>query len=59
MSRYLRDRAQEVRLEKGRCKHPDALATAEADTAMRGLMGQLHWATREGFPGIRTTSSWS
>ena len=50
MVRYLKERAREVRLEKGRCEDPEALANESEITAMRGLMGKLNWATREGMP---------
>ena len=48
MRRYLLDRAREVRIAKGRKK--EELATAEENTAMRGLMGKLNWAVREAMP---------
>ena len=50
MVRYLKERAREIRIEKGRRSKPEALATEEEITAMRGLTGKLNWATREGMP---------
>ena len=48
MNRYLRERAHEIKIEKGR--KPDAKCTPREITASRGLMGSLNWATREGMP---------
>ena len=48
MNRYLRERAHEIKIEKGR--KPDAKCTPCEITAGRGLMGSLNWATREGMP---------
>jgi len=50
MVRYLRERAREIVLERGRCKTPDELATEDEISSMRGLMGKVNWATREGMP---------
>ena len=50
MVRYLRDRAREIKLGRGRCKNPEALATETEITLMRGLTGKINWATREGMP---------
>ena len=48
--RYLQERARQIHLERGRCKTPEAEATADEITAMRGLCGKLNWASREGMP---------
>ena len=50
MVRCLKDRAREIRLERGRAKTPEAEATDLEITAMRGLTGKLNWAIREGMP---------
>ena len=50
MGRYLRDKAREIRLERGRMKDSEALATPAEITAMRGVVGKLNWASREGMP---------
>ena len=50
MTRYLKDRAREIRLERGRCKDPEKEANEAEIIAMRGLLGKLNWATREGMP---------
>ena len=50
MVRYLEERAREIKLERGRAKFPDSEATPTEITAMRGLMGKLNWASREGMP---------
>ena len=61
MNRYLKDRAHEIKLERGR--KPEDKATPSEITAGRGLMGSLNWATREGMPqgcgdcSIRTQDS--
>ena len=46
MVRYLKDRAREIRLDRGRAKNPEADATEDEITSMRGLMGKFSWATR-------------
>jgi len=50
MVRYLRERAREIHLPRGRCKEPEADATEAEITAMRGLTGKLNWTVREGMP---------
>ena len=50
MVRYLKDRAREIKLDRGRCKEPTALANATEISLMRGLTGKINWATREGMP---------
>ena len=50
MTRYLTNRAREIVLPKGRCKDPNADATPGEITGMRGLVGSMSWATREGMP---------
>jgi hypothetical protein len=50
MARYLRERAREIKLDRGRCKDPEALANATEISLMRGLTGKINWATREGMP---------
>ena len=50
MSRYLRDKAQEIHLAKGRGKTPMADATPTEITQMRGVVGKISWASREGMP---------
>ena len=42
MVRYLQERARQIHLERGRCKTPEAEATADEITAMRGLCGKLN-----------------
>ena len=41
MVRYLKDRAREIRLDRGRAKKPEADATEDEITSMRGLMRKL------------------
>ena len=50
MSRYLRDKAEEIRLERGRAKDQNADATDREITQMRGVCGKLNWVAREGMP---------
>jgi hypothetical protein len=50
MVRYLKERAREINLARGRCQDPQADATEAEITAMRGLLGKLNWATRQGMP---------
>jgi len=50
MVRYLRERAREIKLDRGRCKDPNAKANATEISLMRGLTGKINWATREGMP---------
>jgi hypothetical protein len=50
MVRYLKQKAREITLARGRCKQPDDEATELEITAFRGLLGKLNWATREGMP---------
>ena len=50
MSRYLKDKAVEIKLARGRGKDPKAKADAGEITQMRGLVGKLNWASREGMP---------
>ena len=39
MSRYLKDKAQEIKMDRGRGKDPDAEANAREITQMRGVIG--------------------
>ena len=57
MVRYLQDRAREIKLDRGRCKEPTALANATEISLMRGLTGKINWATREGMPNGRGDAS--
>ena len=50
MTRYLRDKAQEISLARGRTKDLNSEATEREITQMRGVIGKLNWATREGMP---------
>ena len=50
MVRYLEERARTIHLPRGRRKEPEALATPEGITAMRGFCGKLNWTAREGMP---------
>ena len=50
MSRYLREKSAEIKLERGRGKDQEALATPQEITQMRGVVGKLNWASREGMP---------
>ena len=50
MVRYLRDRARRIKLDRGRCKNPEALANETETTLMRGLTGKINGATKEGMP---------
>ena len=50
MVRYLKDRAREIQLQRGRASTPEAAANESEITAMRGLVGKLNWVAREGMP---------
>merc|ERR1711953_829977 len=50
MIRYLKDRARDIVLPRGRCKTPNDPAMENEITLMRGLTGKTNWATREGMP---------
>lgn len=50
MVRYLKDRDRAIKLDRGRCANPEAEAIDLEIFAMRGRMGKLNWATREGMP---------
>jgi len=50
MTRYLKEKAVEIKLARGRGKDPKAKADAGEITQMRGLVGKLNWASREGMP---------
>jgi len=50
MTRYLKEKGVEIKLERGRGKDPKAKANAEEITQMRGVIGKLNWASREGMP---------
>ena len=50
MTRYLKNRAREITLVRGRCQTPQADATPGEITGMRGLCGPMNWAPREGMP---------
>ena len=43
MVRYLKERAREIVLTRGRCKNPNDLATETEITLMRGLTGKIKW----------------
>ena len=50
MTRYLKDKSSEIKLERGRGKDQTAPATPAEITQMRGVVGKLNWASREGMP---------
>ena len=50
MSRYLREKADPIRLERGRGKDQEAEATPQEITQMRGVVGKISWTAREGAP---------
>ena len=50
MTRYLREKSAEIKLERGQGKHQDTLATPTEITQMRGVVGKLNCASREGMP---------
>ena len=50
MIRYLKEKAVEIQLARGRGKDPKALADEGEITQMRGVIGKLNWASREGMP---------
>ena len=50
MTRYLRDKSGEIKIERGRGKDQDAFASPGEITQMRGVVGKLSWASREGMP---------
>ena len=50
MTRYLKNRAREIVMHRGRCKNPKDLAHEGEITGMRGVCGSLNWAAREGMP---------
>ena len=50
MTRYLKEKAVEIQLARGRGKDPKALADEGEITQMRGVIGKLNWASREGMP---------
>ena len=50
MTRYLKDKAVEIKIARGRGKNPKEKADAGEITQMRGLVGKLNWASREGMP---------
>ena len=50
MSRYLREKADPIRLERGRGKDQESDATPQEITQMRGVVGKISWTAREGAP---------
>ena len=50
MTRYLQEKAREIRLERGRASQLNADAEPGEIIFMRGLVGSLQWAPREGMP---------
>ena len=50
MSRYLREKAEPIRIERGRGKDQEAYATPQEITQMRGVVGKISWIAREGAP---------
>ena len=50
MERYLKEKAKEIPLDRGRASQLLSPATPQEVTGMRGLVGSLSWATREGMP---------
>ena len=50
VTRYLKGKSSEIKLECGRGKDQTAPATPAEITQMRGVVGKLNWATREGMP---------
>lgn len=50
MSRYLRGKADPIRIERGRGKDQEADATPQEVTQMRGVVGKISWTAREGAP---------
>ena len=48
MARYLKDKGKEVHVTRGRDN--EAMATPAGITGLRGLIGNLNWATRERMP---------
>ena len=50
MGRYLKEKAKEIPLARGRASQLEPPATPQEVTGMRGLVGSLSWATREGMP---------
>jgi hypothetical protein len=57
MGRYLKEKAKEIPLGRGRASQLLSPATPQEVTGMRGLVGSLSWATRESMPrGAREAS---
>ena len=50
MTRYLQEKARGNRLERGRASQPNADAVPREIIGMRGLVGSLQLAPREGMP---------
>ena len=50
MSRYLREKADPIRIDRGRGKDQEADATPNEITQMRGVVGKISWTAREGAP---------
>ena len=50
MGRYLKEKAREIPLPRGRASQLESPATAQQVTGMRRLVGSLSCATREGMP---------
>ena len=50
MTRYLREKSAEIKMERGRGKDPEALTSVGEITQMRGVVGKLNCASREGMP---------
>ena len=50
MGRYLKEKAKEISLGRRRATQLLSPATPQEVTGMRGIVGSLSWATREGMP---------
>ena len=50
MTRYLQEKAREIRLERGRASKLNEDAEPGEIAGMRGLVGSLQWASRKGMP---------
>jgi hypothetical protein len=50
MGRYLKGKAKAIPLGRGRASQLESPANPQGVTGMRGLVGSLSWASREGMP---------
>ena len=50
MTRYLKEKAGEITIERGRMKTPLAPCTPGEIRQMRGVVGKISWAARQGMP---------